>query len=82
MTVAAKVFASGRSQALRLPAGSPVQIHQRYPSSRLVMICGWSKLQVGNDMGRWFGFLRDQRAFTQSFLADRQDTPAQEHDWT
>ena len=71
MTVTAKVFMSGRSQALRLPAKLRLQVQE---------VC---IEQIGNDMGRWLeGFYATSEPLPEDFLADRQDAPAQERDWT
>ncbi len=61
VTVTAKVFMSGHSQALRLPV-----------KLRLATICG----------GGCTIFCATSEPLPEDFLADRQDTPAQERDWT
>ena len=83
MTITARVFMSGRSQALRLPArlklqakevrleqlGKDIWLHPETPPER--------------DMGVWLQqFYADTEPLSADFLADRQDAPAQERDWT
>lgn len=83
MTITARVFMSGRSQALRLPAKLRLQAKEVRVE------------QIGNDlwlhpvtppeqdMGRWLQqFYGDTEALPADFLSDRQDAPAQERDWT
>ena len=83
MSVIAKVFMSGRSQALRLPArlrfstqevrieqiGTDLWLHPETPPEQ--------------DMGRWLQqFYASTEPLPADFLADRQDVPAQERDWS
>lgn len=83
MTITAKVFMSGRSQALRLPArmrltakevrieqvGADWWLHPETPPER--------------DMGAWLqGFYDSAAPLPEDFLADRQDLPPQERDWS
>lgn len=83
MTITARVFMSGRSQALRLPArlrlqakevrieqiGNDLWLHPETPSE--------------NNMGLWLQqFYASTEALPAEFMADRQDTPPQERDWT
>ena len=77
----AKLFANGRSQAVRLPAefrfdGSEVFI-RRDPLSGDVILssrAGWTS---------WDEFLaqRDPTAVPDDFLAERRQPPAQTRDW-
>jgi len=82
MTITARVFMSGRSQALRLPAKLRLQAKE----VRLE--------QVGNDiwlhpetppeanMGTWLAqFYANTEALPAEFLAERQDPPPQEREW-
>jgi antitoxin VapB len=83
MTVTAKVFKSGRSQALRLPAKLRLQVQE----VRIEQIGNdlWVHPQttVGNDMGRWLQeFYASSEPLPDDFLANRHDVPAQERDWT
>lgn len=83
MTITAKVFMSGRSQALRLPA----KLRLNAKEVRLE--------QIGNDlwlhpetppeheMGLWLqNFYASTEPLPADFLSDRQDAAAQERDWT
>ena len=82
MTIIARVFMSGRSQALRLPARLRLQAKEVRVE------------QVGNglwlhpetppeqDMGRWLQqFYDSTEPLPEDFLADRQDEVPQERDW-
>lgn len=83
MTTTAKIFMSGRSQALRLPAklrlaakevrieqmGTDLWLHPETPAEQ--------------EMGRWLqNFYASTEPLPANFLADRQDAPAQDRDWT
>lgn len=83
MTVTARVFMSGRSQAVRLPAklrlqakvvrveqiGNDLWLHPETPPER--------------DMGLWLQhFYANTEALPADFLAERHDSPAQERDWS
>jgi len=83
MSTTARVFMSGRSQALRLPArlrlqakevrieqiGSDLWLHPEQPPEQ--------------DMGLWLkSFYATSEPLPAEFLSDRQDAPAQERDWT
>ena len=83
MTTLAKVFMSGRSQAVRLPArlrldakevrveriGKDLWLHPEPPPEQ--------------DMGKWLqAFYESTQPLPEDFLADRCDAPAQERDWT
>lgn len=83
MTFTARVFMSGRSQALRWPAklrlqGKEVRLE---PMGNGI----WLQPEVPAelDMGRWLAqFYASTEPLPDDFLADRQDLPAQERDWT
>lgn len=83
MTITAKLFMSGRSQAIRLPAKLRLQAQE----VRIEQIgkALWVQPETGasDNMGQW---LQDFYATTEplplDFLADRQDAPPQERDWT
>ena len=79
----AKVFMSGRSQALRLPArlrltAKEVHIEQ--------IGTDWWVHPIApqeDDMGKWLQqFYASTEPLPENFLADRQDIPAQERDWS
>lgn len=82
MSITARVFMSGRSQALRLPArlrlqakevrieqvGNDLWVHPETPADQ--------------DMGLWLQqFYATTEPLPAEFLADRVDSPAQERDW-
>jgi antitoxin VapB len=82
MAITARVFMSGRSQALRLPArlrlqakevrveqiGNDLWLHPETPAEQ--------------DMGRWLQqFYASTEPLPEDFLADRQDAAPQERDW-
>ncbi len=83
MTITAKLFMSGRSQAIRLPAklrlaAKEVQIEQMGTGL-------WIRPQPApdQDMGLWLqNFYASTEALPDDFLAERQDPPAQERDWS
>jgi len=83
MTITAKLFMSGRSQAIRLPAKLRLQAQE----VRIEQIgqALWLQPQTApaTDMGQW---LQDFYATTEplppAFLADRQDAPPQDRDWS
>lgn len=82
MTFTARVFMSGRSQALRWPAKLRLQAKE----VRLEQIGNdiWLHPEVPSEqnMGRWLEqFYASTDPLPDDFLADRQDSPAQERDW-
>ena len=83
MTITARVFMSGRSQALRLPAKLRLQATQ----VRIEPIGNGLWLQPETppeqDMGRWLQqFYASTEPVPDDFLADRQDPPPQKRDWS
>lgn len=82
MTITAKLFMSGRSQAIRLPAklrlqAKEVQIEQ-------IGEALWLKPQMEpmQDMGMWLdAFYRQTEALPEDFLALRTDAPPQDRRW-
>ena len=83
MTTTAKLFMSGRSQAIRLPAKLRLQAQE----VRIEQIGNalWLQPQTepGADMGQWLqDFYACTEALPPDFLADRQDPPAQDRDWS
>jgi antitoxin VapB len=83
MTITAKVFMSGRSQAIRIPAklrlaAKEVQIEQIGDGL-------WIHPEPvpGQNMGVWLQSFYDRtQALPEEFLAERQDAPAQARDWS
>ena len=83
MTTIAKLFMSGRSQAIRLPAKLRLQAQE----VRIEQIGNalWLQPQTtgSNNLGQWLqDFFANTDALPADFLADRQDLPPQERDWT
>lgn len=82
MTITARVFMSGRSQALRLPAKLRLQAKE----VRLEQIGNdlWLHPETPpeQDMGLWLQrFYEQTDPLPNDFLADRQDAPAQQRNW-
>lgn len=83
MSITAKLFMSGRSQAIRLPAklrlaATEVQIEQMGTGL-------WIRTEPepGKDMGVWLkDFYASTEALPDNFLIDRQDLPAEQRDWS
>lgn len=83
MTITAKLFMSGRSQAIRLPAklrlqAKEVQIEQ-------IGDALWMRPQKEpvQDLGQWLtDFYSRTEPLPESFLSDRVDALPQQRDWT
>lgn len=83
MSTSAKLFMSGRSQAIRLPAklrlaANEVQIEQ-------IGTGLWIRPEPlpGQDMGVWLkDFYDSTEALPDDFLAERHDPPPQQRDWS
>lgn len=83
MTVNAKLFMSGRSQAIRLPAKLRLQAQE----VRIEQIGNalWLQPQVteGQDMAQWLqDFYNNAEVLPEDFLAPRDDAPPQSRDWS
>jgi antitoxin VapB len=83
MSVTAKLFMSGRSQAIRLPAA----LRMAAKEVQIEPMGGglWIKPQPApdQDMGVWLqNFYASTEALPDNFLATRQDVPAQTRDWS
>ncbi len=84
MTITARVFMSGRSQALRWPAKLRLQATE----VRLEPMGGggiWlhPQLPPEQDLGLWLQqFYASTEPLPDEFLANREDDPAQERDWS
>ena len=83
MTITAKLFMSGRSQAIRLP----VKLRLQAQEVRIEQIGDalWLQPQTGasSNMGQWLEqFYASADALPANFLADRIDEPPQDRDWT
>jgi antitoxin VapB len=83
MTITAKLFMSGRSQAIRLPAKLRLQAQEVRIEQIGKALWVQPELPDSNNMGKWLqDFYDTTQALPSDFLADRQDTPPQERDWT
>lgn len=83
MTITAKVFMSGRSQALRLPAKLRLQATEVRVEQIGNALWVQPQTTVEQDMGRWLqNFYATAEPLPADFLADRQDAPPQERDWS
>jgi len=83
MTAKARLFMSGRSQAIRLPA--KLRIDAREVVIEQIGNSLWIKPQAepSSNMGAWLkSFYDSTDPLPADFLADRQDAPAQDRDWT
>lgn len=83
MTATAKLFMSGRSQAIRLPA------RLRLAASEVVIEqigdALWVQPQTrpADNMGAWLqAFYATTEPLPDEFLAERQDPPPEERDWS
>lgn len=83
MSTIARLFMSGRSQALRLPAklrlnGTEVRVEQ-IGSGLWIQ----PQTEAEHDMGRWLQvFYAQTEPLPDEFLAERKDMPPQVRDWT
>ena len=83
MSITAKLFMSGRSQAIRLPA----KLRMAAKEVQIESIGGglWITPQPEHDqdMGVWLQrFYAGTEPLPDDFLATREDSPAQERDWS
>lgn len=82
-TIIAKLFMSGRSQAIRLPAKLRLQAQE----VRIEQVGNalWLQPQVplATDMGQWLqAFYAETEPLPADFLSDREDSPPEERDWS
>ena len=83
MSITAKLFMSGRSQAIRLPAKLRLQAQEVRIEQIGDALWLQPKTAPSKDMGQWLqNFYGSSDALPPEFLADRQDAPPQERDWT
>ena len=83
MGLRARVFMSGRSQALRLPA----RLRLRCPEVEIERMGDGLWVQPCADpsenLGAWLeAFYADHPSLPDTFLAKRADTPPQDRDWS
>jgi len=83
MSITARVFMSGRSQALRLPAKLRLQAKEVRVEQIGNDLWLHPEMPLEQDMGRWLQqFYATAQPLPADFLADRQDAPLQERDWS
>lgn len=83
MTSIAKLFMSGRSQAIRLPAKLRFQTSQVRIEQVGNALWITPDLPQERNLGKWLSSFYEQNdALPEDFLSDRDDQPAQERDWT
>lgn len=83
MTITAKLFMSGRSQAIRLPAKLRLQAQEVRIEQIGRALWVQPETEASDNMGQWLAdFYATTEALPPSFLADRHDAPPQERDWT
>ena len=83
MTVIAKLFMSGRSQAIRLPA--KLRLDAKEVRIEQVGNALWVQPEPSpqQSMAEWLmGFYQATEPLPDTFLADRNDSPAQMRDWS
>lgn len=83
MTTKARVFMSGRSQAIRLPA--KLRLDTDEVSIERIGDALWIQPTVkpANNIAAWLRrFYAETEPLPAEFLAQRQDLPPQERDWT
>lgn len=83
MSITAKLFMSGRSQAIRLPA--KLRLDAKEVSIEQVGDALWiqPQNQPAGNMADWLSrFYQSSDALPESFLADRVDGAPQERDWS
>ena len=83
MTLTAKLFKSGRSQAIRLPA--KLRLNAREVRIQQVGGALWVQAEASpeQNMADWLReFYRLSEALPDTFLSDRNDSPPQTRDWS
>ncbi len=83
MTVTAKLFMSGRSQAIRLPA--KLRLNAKEVHIQQVGTALWVEPATSSEqnMAEWLRrFYQTTEPLPEAFLADRTDAPPQVRDWT
>ena len=83
MGVTAKLFMSGRSQAIRLPA--KLRLDAKEVLIEQVGGALWVQPQAepGQTMAEWLAcFYQTSDALPDDFLVDRKDSPPQTRDWS
>ena len=83
MTITAKLFMSGRSQAIRLPA--KLRLAAKEVRIEQVGNAFWVQAEPSpeQNMADWLkGFYETTEPLPDNFLADRNDSPPQTRDWS
>lgn len=83
MSITAKLFMSGRSQAIRLPA--KLRIDAKEVRIEQVGNALWIQPDTSpqHDLANWLEtFYATSDPLPDSYLADRHDAPPQSRDWT
>jgi len=82
MSIIAKVFMSGRSQAIRLPAR--LQMQSREVRIEQIGSALWVQPATEpGDLGQWLqAFYAATPPLPDDFLSDRDNEPPQERDWS
>lgn len=82
MTTSAKLFMSGRSQAIRLPAKLRLQAQEVRIEQIGDALWLQPQTEAAADMGQWLQhFYATSEPLPPDFLADRDDAAPQERDW-
>lgn len=83
MTTTAKLFMSGRSQAIRLPAKLRLQAQQVRIEQIGNALWVQPETAASDNMGQWLQeFYATTEALPHDFLADRNDAPPEQRDWS
>ena len=83
MTITAKLFMSGRSQAIRLPAKLRLQAQEVRIEQIGKALWVQPETATSGNMGQWLeDFYATTEALPPDFLADRHDAQPEERDWT
>ena len=83
MTTTAKLFMSGRSQAIRLPAKLRLQAQEVRIEQIGNALWVQPEAEASDNMGKWLqAFYATTEALPSDFLADRNDAPPEQRDWS
>ena len=83
MSTTAKLFMSGRSQAIRLPA--KLRMDAREVRIEQIGDALWVQPMASKNqgMGEWLtGFYQNSEPLPDQFLVERNDAPPQSRDWS
>lgn len=83
MTTKAKLFMSGRSQAIRLPAKLRIEASEVLIEQIGSALWVQPQAEPAADMGSWLAsFYASTDPLPDEFLVERSDPPAQQRDWS